>query len=151
MAVYNTPLYISEKAKILGPLDISQFVILLSSVIITFIVKAIVKNTAITILAGIILIGGGAFMSFGKIKGESVGNIIIFKIRGLFEVHRYIWQKEMPKGVVLVPKKEKEIPIEKPIVFSRKPQSQSALQQKIKQLEIEGKEEDTFFDLPENL
>jgi len=153
MAIYNTPLFIGEKAKILGPLDVSQFAILLSSVILTFIIKALGKNTAITILAGIILIGGGLFLCFGKIRGESVVSIVIFQIRGLFETHRYIWQKEVGKGVVLAPKIKEEIPVEKPVSIFRKPINQSALQKRIKELEIERreKEKEVFFDLPENL
>jgi len=114
MQQFSVPLFIDDEAKIIGPMNLGQFVIVGTPGAIILLIILITDNLTIGIIATMILGAPSIFIAFGKINGENVAKIITLAIKFLLDKKLFLWGKIGREGLDLkeikrTVEKEKEI------------------------------------------
>ncbi len=107
---YYVPQFIEMESKIIGPLTLKQFLIILVPVGIVALLFFIFKNMAIVFIFGGGLIGGGLFLAFSKYQGQDATALLFYGFTYFFNPHEYIWIKESESKIII---KEVKTAIEK--------------------------------------
>lgn len=99
MATFQIPQFIEQKAKIVGPLTLPQFLMLVGAAVIgviSFYVFNLFLFVIITLIAGVI---AGAF-AFVKINGRPLTKMFIYALRFASRPHIYTWRREAPTMMI---------------------------------------------------
>ncbi len=107
---YNVPQFIEVEDKIIGPLTLKQFLWLLISAGIIFLLYKLLVFPIFLVLAIPLGIFGG-FGAFYKIQGKSFGSFLIISLTFFLKPKVFFWKKEelAPKAPLI----KKEAPKEK--------------------------------------
>lgn len=93
---FLVPQFISDEDKILGPITVRQFLILVVTAFLSF----IIWKLADLALAGILIFivaGFGIVLAFAKINGQTFHIFLLNFVRNAFRPSLRIWRKEYPK------------------------------------------------------
>lgn len=93
---FLVPQFISDEDKILGPITVRQFLILVVTAFLSF----IIWKLADLALAGILIFivaGFGIVLAFAKINGQAFHIFLLNFVRNAFRPSLRIWRKEYPK------------------------------------------------------
>lgn len=101
MAEYPIPLFIEEETKVMGPLALSQFMIIGVPTAIALILLLTTQNL-LYFFGVLILLGGPAtYLAFGKINSEKAPKIILLAFKFFATPKIFLWQKRGEEGLVL--------------------------------------------------
>jgi len=114
MQQFSVPLFIDDETKIIGPMDLGQFVIVGIPGAIILLIVLITSNLMFGIVAATILGAPSIFIAFGKINGENVAKITTLAVKFFLDKKLFLWGKIGREGLSLKEikrtiEKEKEI------------------------------------------
>lgn len=110
MANFQVPQFIDIEDKIIGPLAIRQFIILVCTVAVIFVLNNFFALWLMIILGGIIGAIGLA-MAFLKINGQYFSRVVFNAFKYFVSPRLYVWQRT---------KKEKSFAVDKVIIAPEK-------------------------------
>jgi len=100
--LYEVPRLAEEEAKIIGPLNIKQFVILVGVIVACAFMFFLFKTTTAIIVSVIIAILA-LFITFGKIGNRPITSILTEIIKQIWNPSLYIFRKKEPTIKELYP------------------------------------------------
>lgn len=109
MDQFTVPQFIEEKAKVIGPMTLNQFVFVGAAGAICFVLYFTIPFF-LFIVAAIVIMLGGVALAFGKAGGRPLPlvfkNFLVFKMRPRI----YLWKKKMgpPPKLLQIKKTESE-------------------------------------------
>ncbi|HOK35184.1 MAG TPA: hypothetical protein PLL80_00310 [Candidatus Pacearchaeota archaeon] len=124
---YSIPLFIEEESKIMGPLSLSQFMIVGIPAAISLILLLTTQNLLYFFGILVLLEGPALYLALGKINGEKVPKIIFLAFKFFIQPKIALWQKRGEEGLTL--KETKKIIEEK-----QKIEKQEFRESKLKQI-----------------
>jgi hypothetical protein len=135
MACYNlamprnqfvVPQFLDVEAKIIGPITARQFLIMLATVLIGFVVYRIFLNFFLVILIDVPLLAAGLAFAFAKVNGQPFHFLVVSMIQTLRRPSRRVWDKSLNDADLRVYLK-KEV-VEAPVArVQKKPLERSRL------------------------
>ncbi len=115
---FVVPQFIDEEAKIIGSVTGRQFVILMVTALILFIIYKL-ADFALFLLLGIPFLLFGVVLAFVKIRGQKFHYFLLNFISRLFKPNVRSWMKQEPE--ITDTKKKKKEKHEELVVLERKP------------------------------
>jgi hypothetical protein len=115
---FQTPQFIEEKAKIIGPLSLNQFIFFLIAAGISFIAYQFFEFF-IWLIITLIVFGLAIFLAFVKINGEPSNKIILHFFKFTVNPKIYVWQRQISEKKIELTENEIQ-DIRKKISFSEK-------------------------------
>lgn len=112
MATFQVPQFIDIEDKIIGPLTLRQFIILISTVAVIFLINRIFEFWLVIILGSVI--GGlGLALAFLKVNGQYFSKVAFNAVKYFINPRLYVWQRTKKSKNLLnkprtIVKKEKE-------------------------------------------
>lgn len=109
---FVVPQFLDVEAKIIGPITARQFLIMLATLLVGFIVYRIFLNIFIVIILDVPLLGAGLAFSFAKVNGQPFHFLVVSMIQTLRRPAKRVWDKSLSdadlrvylkKDVVAVP------------------------------------------------
>lgn len=94
MAEFQVPQFIEEKAKIVGPLTISQFLYVAGAGGISILAFYVLSFT-LWIMLSMIVVGAALALAFVKINGEDLPSVLFSAFSYIWKPRRYTWQRAM--------------------------------------------------------
>lgn len=93
---YQVPQFIETEDKILGPLSLSQFILLAAAIAIGVILYSIIPVQVIGLIVAGVVIAAGAVLSLVKINGQKMTKVAAAYFNFLWKPKVYVWQPENP-------------------------------------------------------
>jgi hypothetical protein len=135
MACYNlamprnqfvVPQFLDVEAKIIGPITARQFLIMLATILMGFIVYRIFLSLFVVILIDVPLLGTGLAFAFAKVNGQPFHFLVVSLIQTLRRPNRRVWDKSLSDADLRVYLKKEDIavPVER---VQKKPLERSRL------------------------
>ncbi len=106
MATFQVPQFIEQKAKIIGPLTIEQFLYIAGAAILSFF-SFYIFNLLLSLLLTILFVGTAAALAFVKINGQRMPTVIKSAFSYFWRPRTYTWQREVAQTVLDTSKLEK--------------------------------------------
>jgi len=114
--LYEVPRLAEEEAKIIGPLNIKQFVILVGVFVACALMFFLFRTTTAIIISVVITILT-LFITFGKIGNRPITSILTNIIKQIWNPSLYIFRKKEPTIKELYPEITKKIEKEPEIII----------------------------------
>jgi len=123
---FVVPQFLDVEAKIIGPITARQFIIMLATLLIEFIIYRVFLNLIIVIGLGLPVLAAGLAFSFAKVNGQPFHFIVINVIQTIRKPGRRVWDKTLSDADLRVYLRKEALP--EPIVIPQKaPLEQSRL------------------------
>ncbi|OGY39617.1 MAG: hypothetical protein A2418_01990 [Candidatus Brennerbacteria bacterium RIFOXYC1_FULL_41_11] len=90
---FELPRYIEEEAKILGPLNVKQFMLMFAGVI-TCALFFFFFKTWLAVILSFVLMGSAVFLMFGKIQGREAYTVVFAAVKYVWQPKSFVWKKE---------------------------------------------------------
>jgi len=90
---FQVPQFIETEDKVVGPLTLRQFMVVAGAGVVSAILYFSVASWLWLILT-VILLGGAIGVSFVKIQGRPLGNVILSALGFYWKPQTYIWKSE---------------------------------------------------------
>lgn len=90
---FSVPQFVDVEDKIIGPLTLKQFLVVLVGAGAVFGINKLVVNLFFTILISIPVVGATLAIAFGKFNGRSIGTLILSAFSFGSETRSYIFKK----------------------------------------------------------
>ena len=132
--LYEVPRLVEEEAKIVGPLNIKQFIILVAILVACAIMFFLFKTTTAIIVSVIIAILA-LFITFGKIGNRPITSILTEIIKQIWNPSLYIFRKKEPTIKELYPEITKKIEKEPEIIIEPTKPTKEDIKNLAKQLD----------------
>jgi hypothetical protein len=132
--LYEVPRLAEEEAKIIGPLNIKQFVILVGVIVACAFMFFLFKTTTAIIVSVIIAILA-LFITFGKIGNRPITSILTEIIKQIWNPSLYIFRKKEPTIKELYPEITKKIEKEPEIIIEPTKPTKEDIKNLAKQLD----------------
>ena len=105
---FITPQFIEVETKIFGPVAARQFIILIATAGIIFLLYRVILNKGILILISVILISLAVVVGFIKVNGRPFHYFILNVLTALIKTKSVrVWQKSASAEIFAAPKKMK--------------------------------------------
>ncbi len=131
---YYVPQFIESESKIIGPLSLKQFFIILGPTVLVILLYFLFRNLIIALIAGLFLIGGGVAFAFYKFEGQDLLSIFSYGITFLLKPRKYIWAK-IGEETMNIKEVGKKVEGKKEIIIPQKRAEESRLQKIAWQIE----------------
>lgn len=92
---FVVPQFLDVEAKIIGPITGRQFVILLSTLGVEFIIYSIFLNIAVVIILGLPVLATGLIFAFAKVNGQPFHFIVLNMVQTLRRPGLRVWDKSL--------------------------------------------------------
>ena len=132
--LYEVPRLVEEEAKIVGPLNIKQFIILVAILVACAIMFFLFKTTT-AIIISIIVVLLTLFITFGKIGNRPITSILTEIIKQIWNPSLYIFRKKEPTIKELYPEITKKIEKEPEIIIEPTKPTKEDIKNLAKQLD----------------
>lgn len=103
---FQTPQFIEQKAKIIGPLTLPQFLYVAAAVGLSFI-AFYVFNFFLWFMISVILVGIALSLAFVKVNGQEMPKVILAAINYLWHPRTYTWQRITKETALEISEAEK--------------------------------------------
>lgn len=92
---FVVPQFLDVEAKIIGPITARQFLIMLGTLLVDFVIYRIFLNVVVVLGLGVPVLGLGVIFSFAKVNGQPFHYIVISLLQTLRRPARRVWDKTM--------------------------------------------------------
>lgn len=122
---FVVPQFIDVEAKIIGPITARQFLIVLGTVLIDFLIYRIFLNVFIVIALAVPVAAIGLAFAFAKVNGQPFHYMVVSVIQTLRRPNKRVWDKSLSDSDLRMFLKKEEVEvmapraIKKPIERSR--------------------------------
>jgi len=99
MATFQVPQFIEQKARIIGPLTLEQFLYLAVAGALSFIAYYVFNFFFWLMLSAILLVIAGA-LAFVKVNGQSLPQVLKAGFAYIWKPRTYTWQREISQKIV---------------------------------------------------
>ncbi|MCL5436101.1 MAG: PrgI family protein [Patescibacteria group bacterium] len=103
---FSVPQFTDVEDKIVGPLTLRQFFILLAGGVVVLVVFRFAGNFLLFIIFALPVVGVFAFAAFGSYNGKSFGDLIVTGLSFFAEPNSFVFRKG-EKGLAQVKRQEK--------------------------------------------
>ena len=103
---FSVPQFVDVEDKIIGPLTLKQFLVLLVGGVIIFVLKGIITNLFLLILASIPVGGIAVVIAFGKVNGRSFGELIFSASSYVSDPRSFVFRKDSKINEIKVTKED---------------------------------------------
>jgi len=100
MPRFSVPQFIEEKAKIVGPLTIVQFLYVGAGAGIAVLVFYTVENAFVKFAVSALAVGLGATLAFTKVNGQSLPRVLAAALLFWQRPSTYVWERELPSQTI---------------------------------------------------
>lgn len=97
---FVVPQFLDVESKIIGPITGRQFIILLATVLVEFLIYRIFLNVIVVIALGIPALGLGIIFAFAKVNGQPFHYIILSMIQTFRRPMLRVWDKTISDSVL---------------------------------------------------
>lgn len=132
--LYEVPRLAEEEAKIIGPLNIKQFVILVGVLVACAFMFFLFKTTT-AIIVSVVIVILALFITFGKIGNRPITSILTEIIKQIWNPSLYIFRKKEPTIKELYPEITKKIEKEPEIIIEPTKPTKEDIKNLAKQLD----------------
>ena len=94
---FSVPQFVEVEDKIIGPLTLKQFLVLLFGGVLIFLLNSIVGNIFFLILASLPIGGLALIIAFGKFNGRTVPELMLSGLTFVSEPRSFIFHKSSQK------------------------------------------------------
>lgn len=123
---FTVPQFLDVEPKILGPITLRQFIIMVAVIIAEFLIYRIFLNVFAMVAVGVPVAAIGAAFAFGKVNGQPLHYIILNFIQYIKKPMRRVWDKTLNDQDLRVFLK-KEPPPERKVKLQKAPLETSRL------------------------
>jgi hypothetical protein len=92
---FVVPQFLDVEAKIIGPITARQFVILLGTILVEFVIYRVFLNVLFVLLLGVPVLGLGIVFAFAKVNGQPFHYWVISVVQTLRRPGRRVWDKTL--------------------------------------------------------
>ncbi len=92
---FVVPQFLDVEAKIIGPITARQFVIMLVTLLLEFVIYRLFLNLLVIIVLGVPLLIAGIAFAFGKVNGQPLHYLVINIIQTVRRPGRRVWDKTL--------------------------------------------------------
>jgi hypothetical protein len=124
---FVVPQFLDVETKIIGPVTGRQFLILLVTLLVEFIIYRIFLNLIAIIALGIPVLGIGITFAFAKVNGQPFHYIVLSMIQTLRRPMVRVWDKTISDAQLKAMMKTEETPAPTPQVPKKAPLERSRL------------------------
>lgn len=97
---YSVPQFTDVEDKIIGPLTLKQFLILLVGGFLVFGLYKIMPNFALFLLVGLPVGGLAAILAFGKFNNRPIDSVFGSFIAYMFDSRAFVFKKQAPDMII---------------------------------------------------
>ncbi|MBI4054223.1 MAG: PrgI family protein [Candidatus Doudnabacteria bacterium] len=90
---FSVPQFTEVEDRIIGPLTLKQFLILLAGAAVVFLLFRLIGNLVVFIIASLPIVAVTMFAGFGSYNGKSMGQLILSGLNFVTEPTSYIFHK----------------------------------------------------------
>lgn len=123
---FVVPQFLDVEAKIIGPITARQFIIMLATLLLEFLVYRIFLNILFVVVIGVPILCIGMAFAFAKVNGQPFHYIAINILQTLRRPSRRVWDKSLSDADLRVYLKKEEPVVAAPRPY-KKPLEQSRL------------------------
>ena len=122
---FVVPQFLDVEAKIIGPITARQFLIMLGTLLIEFLIYRLVLNLFFVIVLGIPVLAIGLAFSFAKVNGQPFHYMVISLIQTMRRPGKRVWDKALSDADLRASLKKEVVevavarPTKKPLERSR--------------------------------
>lgn len=122
---FVVPQFLDVEAKIIGPITARQFVIMLGTLLLEFVIYRVFLNILFVILLGVPTLAIGIAFAFAKVNGQPFHYMVISVIQTLRRPGKRVWDKTLTDADLRVAMKKEEVAaaperaVKKPLERSR--------------------------------
>jgi hypothetical protein len=122
---FVVPQFLDVEAKIIGPITARQFLIMLGTLLMDFVIYRIFLNVFFVIALGVPVLALGIAFSFAKVNGQPFHYMVLSVIQTLRRPSRRVWDKSLSDSDLRTYMKKDEVAappartIKKPLERSR--------------------------------
>lgn len=92
---FVVPQFLDVEARIIGPITARQFIIMLATLLLEFILYRVFLNVLVILVLGIPVLLIGLAFAFGKVNGQPFHYIVINIIQTIRKPGRRVWDKTL--------------------------------------------------------
>ena len=118
---FVVPQFLDVETKIIGPVTLRQFLIMLATVLADFLVYRIFLNIIAVIGVGIPILAIGVIFAFAKVNGRSFHFVVLSMIQTLRRPMVRVWDKALTDAQVREGFKKEEKKVELPVARKKRP------------------------------
>lgn len=107
---FVVPQFLDVEPKILGPITLRQFLIMVAVIVLEFLVYRIFLNLISMLAVGVPIAAIGAAFAFGKVNGQPFHFIVLNVIQTAKKPRRRVWDKTLSDGDLQIYLKKVEVP-----------------------------------------
>ena len=123
---FVVPQFLDVEAKIIGPITARQFLIMLGTLLLDFLIYRIFLNVFFVIALGVPVLALGIAFSFAKVNGQPFHYMVLSVIQTLRRPSRRVWDKSLSDADIRMYLK-KEVVVAAPERTVKKPLERSRL------------------------
>ena len=119
---FVVPQFLDVETKIIGPVTLRQFLIMLSTVLADFLVYRIFLNLIAVIGLGVPILAIGIIFAFAKVNGRPFHFVVLSMIQTLRRPMVRVWDKALTDSQVKEGFKKEEVKVEVQTVRKKRPE-----------------------------
>lgn len=123
---FVVPQFLDVEAKIIGPITARQFVIMLGTLLLEFVIYRVFLNILFVILLGVPILAIGIAFAFAKVNGQPFHYMVISVIQTLRRPGKRVWDKTLTDADLRVAMQKEEVAAA-PVKAMKKPIERSRL------------------------
>ncbi|MEK7183605.1 MAG: PrgI family protein [Patescibacteria group bacterium] len=123
---FVVPQFLDVEAKIIGPITARQFLIMLGTLLLDFVIYRVFLNVFIVIALGVPVLALGIAFSFAKVNGQPFHYMVLSVIQTLRRPARRVWDKSLSDADLRVYLKKEVVAMSAPKTI-KKPLERSRL------------------------
>lgn len=109
---FVVPQFLDVETKIIGPVTMRQFLIMLGTLLVEFLIYRFVLNILAVIVLGIPVLALGIIFAFAKVNGQGFHFVVLNMIQTLRKPMARVWDKSLTESQIkAMLKKEKKEPV----------------------------------------
>ncbi len=123
---FVVPQFLDVEAKIIGPITARQFLIMLGTLLIDFVIYRLFLNVFFVIALGLPVLAFGIALSFAKVNGQPFHYMLLSVMQTLRRPSKRVWDKSLSDADLRVYLKAEKI-MAIPLVATKQPLERSRL------------------------
>lgn len=123
---FTVPQFLDVEPKILGPITLRQFIIMVAVIIVEFLIYRIFLSVIAMLAVGLPVAALGGAFAFGKVNGQPLHYIVLNLIQYMKKPGRRVWDKTLSDQELRVLLKKEPLP-ERKIFLQKAPLETSRL------------------------
>lgn len=107
---FVVPQFLDVETKIIGPVTMRQFLIMLATMLAEFLIYRFVLNVLVVIILGVLVLAIGVIFAFAKVNGQGFHFVVLNMIQTLRKPMARVWDKSFTESQIkaMLRKEEKE-------------------------------------------